>query len=126
MALAPRTSETQATTKVEKWNDTTFGQLMRGMRNQDHWPDGLVDELLEAMHVGHYLAHHFLREFYVVEPSDANEDRAVDWLFGKSTWIDGLQDALDQHTKTLGIDGVESGRRDDRRARRVASEGLAA
>jgi hypothetical protein len=28
----------QAMDKVWKWDGTTFGELARGLRNQDHWP----------------------------------------------------------------------------------------
>jgi len=41
----------QAITKVEKWNATTLGELMRGMRRQGHWPDGMVDKLLKAVDI---------------------------------------------------------------------------
>jgi hypothetical protein len=33
--------------EIEKWDATTLGQLMRGMRNQTHWLEGLVDRLSE-------------------------------------------------------------------------------
>jgi hypothetical protein len=93
----------QAIAKVEKWNGTTLGELMRGMRNQPHWPAGLVDELLKAVDIRNYLAHHFLREYSVATPSLANREKAVQKLTNLSVWVDDLGEELDAHIRSLGI-----------------------
>lgn len=97
----------QAMTKVEKWNATSFGELMRGMRTQTHWPDGLVDKLLKAVEIRNYLAHHYLREYFMVAPSKANRERAAQELADLSVWVEQLIDELDNHIRSLGVASVE-------------------
>ena len=38
--IKPGTNLGQAMEMVARWDGTTFGQLMRGMKNQEHWPAG--------------------------------------------------------------------------------------
>jgi hypothetical protein len=92
---------------VEKWNGTTLGELMRGMRNQPHWPAGLVDKLLKAVDFRNYLAHHFLREHFVVTPSAANREKAAQKLADLSVWVDELGEELDSHIRSLGIAEID-------------------
>lgn len=88
--IKPGTSSDQAMDMVAKWDSTTLGQLMRGMKNQQHWPDELPDKLLEAVMIRNYLAHHFLREYFMAAPSRSNVDNAANQLAncrrGSSNW----------------------------------------
>jgi hypothetical protein len=73
-------------TTVEKWDAIILGELMRGMRTQSHWPDGLVGKLLKAVEIRNYLAHHYLREYFVVAPSKSSRERAAQEL-GRSVCL---------------------------------------
>ncbi|MGI8515138.1 MAG: hypothetical protein ACR2NT_08330 [Acidimicrobiia bacterium] len=106
-SIKSRTPIDQAMAKVEKWDATTLGDLMRGMRTQSHWPDGLVDRLLKAVKVRNYLAHHYLREYFIVTPSEANRERAAQELADLSVWLEQLIGDLDDHTRSLGVAGFE-------------------
>ena len=86
---------------MERYNARTVDERNR---SQDHWPDGLVDKLLEAVDVRNYLAHHYLREYFVVVPAAANRDRAAQELADLSVWVEDLIGELDEHVRLLGID----------------------
>lgn len=101
--IRPGATAEQAMSKVEKWNATTLGALMRGMKCQPHWPDGLVDRLLKAVDLRNYLAHHYLREYFVVVPSHINRERAAQELANISVFLKALVSDLDVHTLSLGI-----------------------
>lgn len=102
--IKPGTTRDQAMEKVEAWNRTTFGQFMRGMRTQSHWPDGLVERLLTAVDSRNYLAHHYLREYFMVERTEESRDRALQDLAELSAWLDEVAGELDQHLRTLGTE----------------------
>jgi hypothetical protein len=93
----------QGMAKVEKWNGTTLGELMRGMKNQTHWPIGLVDKLMKAIDHRNYLAHHYLREYFVIKPSEQNRERAARELAAVSVFLEELIDELDAHAAALGV-----------------------
>ena len=93
---------------VAKWDGTTLGQLLRGMKNQPHWPDGLREKLLEAVEIRNYLAHHFLREYFMAAPSQENFQDASDQLAGLSAWLEKLDEELDAHLESLGIETYSS------------------
>jgi hypothetical protein len=101
--IKPGTSLDQAIQMVAKWDSTTFGQLMRGMRTQEHWPEGLVTKLLEAVEIRNYLAHHFLREYFMAVPSRENRNDASAKLAELSVWIEELGAELDAHLESLGL-----------------------
>jgi hypothetical protein len=88
--------------KVKKWDATTLGKLVRGMKNQPDWPPGVVEELLGAVETRNYLANHFLREYFVVRPSEEAREEAAETLGNVSSRLDDLQEALDQHLKAVG------------------------
>ena len=93
--------------KVRKWDGTTFGKLVRGLKSQDHWPDGMIDSLEEAVQARNYLAHHFLRNYFMVTPSEKIKERATDQLAEVSARLEDLQEALEDHLRSLGVAGVE-------------------
>ena len=99
---AKSTSE-QVMAKVEKWNETTFGNLMRGMRNQTHWPPSLVDKLTRAVQIRNYLAHHYLREYFAARPSEQNLERAAQELAEISVFLENLVSEVDTHAAALGV-----------------------
>ena len=103
-SIKPGTTREQAMEKVGAWNRTTFGQFMRGFRTQSHWPDGLVERLLTAVDSRNYLAHHYLREYFMVEQTDEKRERALQDLAELSVWLDELAKELGEHLRTLGID----------------------
>lgn len=106
--IKPGTNLHQAIALVARWDGTTFGQLMRGMKNQEHWPEGLVDKLLEAVDIRNYLAHHFLREFFMAVPSQENLHDASSQLADLSVWLEELASELDAHLISLGIETASS------------------
>jgi hypothetical protein len=87
---------------VGAWDGTTFGQLMRGIKNQEHWSEGLVDKLLEAVDIRNYLVYHFLHEFFVAVPSQGNLHDAWSRLADLSVWLEELKSELDAHLVSLG------------------------
>jgi hypothetical protein len=95
--IKPGTSLGQAMEMVAKWDGTAFGQLMRGMKNQSHWPEGLLDKLLEAVNVRNYLAHHFLREYFMAAPPGrTSRTPQISWLSCRS----GLRNSTRNWTPT--------------------------
>jgi hypothetical protein len=97
----------QASLKLDKWDGTTFGQIVRGIRTQSHWPHGLLERLLEAVEVRNYLSHHFLREFFMAVQSGPNNERAVQQLASLSDWVEELENDLECHLRSVGITGPE-------------------
>ncbi|MEV6907226.1 hypothetical protein [Amycolatopsis sp. NPDC051071] len=70
----------QGLAKVEQWDATTFGKVWRGLRTQDHWPEDVVAEVDQAVKARNYLAHHFLREYFLVAPSETHQEDALTQL----------------------------------------------
>lgn len=96
-SIKPATTMEQAMAKVGKWNGTTFGEFMRGMKNQPHWPKDLLDKLLHAVDVRNYMAHHFLREYFIAQRTEANRESAAQELANLANWLDELSGELDAH-----------------------------
>lgn len=96
-------SAEQVDEKVEKWDGTTFGKVIRGLKSQTHWPAGMVDDLEEAVATRNYFAHHFLREYFVVTPSDEVRDQAAVQLANVSTRLERLEQAVEAHLRSLGV-----------------------
>ncbi|WP_433020566.1 hypothetical protein [Kribbella sp. CA-294648] len=105
--LKPAIQAQQATAKVEKWNGTTFGDLLRGLRTQPHWPPDLLDQLDGALDARNYLAHHFLREHFVLKPSLDTRDRATAQLAEIARRQEKLQSELDTHLRSVGVPDVD-------------------
>jgi hypothetical protein len=101
------TSVDQAMDKVWKWDGTTFGKLVRGLKSQGHWPPGMIDSLEEAVQARNYLAHHFLRNYFMVTPSERNKEQATNQLAEVSARLEDLQEALEDHLRSLGVTGIE-------------------
>jgi hypothetical protein len=89
--IKPGMSESQAFDKVTKWDGTTLGALVRGLKSQGHWPEGMVEPLEQAVETRNYLAHHFLREYFVVAPSEKVKKQATEQLANVSTRLEDLQ-----------------------------------
>ena len=105
--IKPGMSESQAFDRVTKWDGTTLGALVRGLKSQDHWPEGMVESLEQAVETRNYLAHHFLREYFVVTPSEKVKKQATGQLANVSTRLEDLQEALEAHLRLLGVAGIE-------------------
>jgi hypothetical protein len=103
-SLKPKSTLDQSTAKVDKWNGTAFGQMLRGMKNQEHWPPQLIQELLEAVDIRNYLAHHFLREYFLAVASHENREIAAQKLADLSVRLEHLMAKVDRHTQSLGIE----------------------
>jgi hypothetical protein len=97
----------QAMDKVWRWDGTTFGKLVRGLKSQGHWPDGMIDSLEAAVQTRNYLAHHFLRNYFMVAPSEKIKEQATSQLANVSARLEDLQEALEDHLRSLGVVGIE-------------------
>ena len=80
---------------------------MRGLKSQAHWPDGLIESLQEAVDTRNYLAHHFLREYFMVTPSKEIRDRAAEQLANVSVRLKSLQEAPEAHLRSFGVASIE-------------------
>lgn len=101
------TSLDQAMERVERWNSTTLGSLWRGLRTHDHWPDGMIAEVDQAVTARNYLAHHFLREYFLVRPSTEHRENALDQLATIANRLDALIAGMEAHSRTLGIPDID-------------------
>jgi len=101
LRMKPKVQPEHAFALVEKWDGTTFGSLVRGMKEQEHWPNGIVDDLLQAVELRNRLAHNFLREFFLAEPSQANYQRGADQLIEWHAKVDQLDADLQAHVATM-------------------------
>ena len=102
-SIKENTTLDQAMLKVEKWDRTTLGSIFRGLKNQDHWPADLVEELSGAVETRNYFAHHFLREFFLAAPLPENFHRGAEKLTEITDRLDALDEALEAHLRTLGV-----------------------
>ena len=93
---------------VAKWDGTTFGALDAELGPGLHWPEDLLDKLLEAVKIRNYLAHHFLREYFMAVPSQENLEDASNQLADLSVWLEKLDEELDAHLESLGIETSSS------------------
>jgi hypothetical protein len=105
--IKPGMSESQAFDRITKWDGTTLGQLVRGLKTQDHWPDGMTESLEQAVEARNYLAHHFLREYFAVTPSERVKQQATEQLAHVSARLEDLEEALEDHLRSLGVPGIE-------------------
>ena len=101
--IKPGMTLDQSIAKVEAWNGTTLGALVRGLKGQDHWPEGIADDLEAAVQARNYLAHHFLREYFIVVPSRETQDRALRELAELRERILDLEARLENHLNDLGV-----------------------
>jgi hypothetical protein len=97
------TSMDQAMEKAGKWDATTFGKMVRGLKSQTHWPDGVIDSLDGAVQTRNYLAHHFLREYFLVMHSHVAKEQATQQLAAVSVRLRDLEEALEVHLRSLGV-----------------------
>ena len=105
--IKPGMSESQAFDRVTKWDGTTLGQLVRGLKTQGHWPEGMIESLEQAVETRNYLAHHFLREYFVVTPSERVRQQARKQLARVSARLEDLEEALEAHLRSLGVHDIE-------------------
>jgi hypothetical protein len=105
--IKPGMTADQAMEKVEKWDGTTFGKVVRGLKSQPHWPEGMTDELQCAVDARNYLAHHFLREYFVVAASEETRDQALRQLAKILDRLDRLEEDLEDHLRSLGVTAIE-------------------
>ena len=62
----------------------------------------IADKLLEAVEIRNYLAHHFLREFFMAVPSEENLHDASSQLADLSVWLEELDAELDRSCRNSG------------------------
>jgi hypothetical protein len=105
--IKPSMSDSQALDRITKWDGTTLGQLVRGLKSLSHWPEGMIESLEQAVETRNYLAHHFLREYFAVAPSKRVKEQATDQLAHVSVRLEDLQEALDAHLCSLGVPDTE-------------------
>lgn len=99
--IKPGVSAAQAFAKVEKWDGTTFGALYRGMKTQSHWPEELIAKVGRAVELRNYLAHNFLREFFIAEESQDNYQRGSSRLLEWFEFATQLDDELQAHADSF-------------------------
>jgi len=105
--IKPGMTTDQAMDKIEKWDATTFGSIVRGLKSQSHWPAGMIDELERAAQARNYLAHHFLREYFVMAASEEVKQQAVAQLARILDRLDRLEEDLGDHLRSLGIATID-------------------
>ena len=105
--IKPGMSQSQALDRVAKWDGTTLGAIVRGLKSQGHWPEGMMEFLEQAVDARNYLAHHFLREYFMVAPSERVKEQATDQMAHMSAQLDDLEEALEAHLRSLGIAGID-------------------
>jgi hypothetical protein len=105
--IKPGMNSDQAMDKVEKWDATTFGGIVRGLKSQTHWPEGMTEALQFAVEARNYLAHHFLREHFLIAPSEQTRDQAVRQLAKILDQLDRLERDLEDHLGSLGVTSIE-------------------
>ena len=81
----------------------TLGTLIRKVKDRRELPIDVVDELCEILSQRNYLAHHFLREYFIIVPSERVRDQAVDKLAETATRLESLEAALEDHLRRLGV-----------------------
>lgn len=101
------TTVDQAMERISRWDSTTLGSMWRGMRTQDHWPDGMVDEVDHAVLRRNFLAHHFLRECFVVKPSPEHHQRVLTELAAIHARLDRIMGDMETHSRACGIADLE-------------------
>lgn len=94
--------EHQAFAKLANWDaKAVFGGLVEELKDQHHWPAGMVERLRAAVRVRNYLAHRFLREFFMAENSEENYGRGIEQLIRWSEMVDELDAELAAHVVHL-------------------------
>lgn len=97
----------QSSAKIDKWNATTLGQHWRAMKSEDHWPAGMVAAVDALLEVRNWLAHHFLREYALIQPSEQHRQETVDLLRAIADRVDNLVDAMEAHARAMGLPSVD-------------------
>jgi hypothetical protein len=106
--ISDRPTADRAMEQVENWDATTFGRLVRGLREQPHWPTGLLDDLEHAVATRNYLTHHFLRELFAGPPSAEALGQATQSLADVLKRLVLLEENIEAHLKSLGIAIIDS------------------
>lgn len=92
----------QGIVKLESWDaHGLFGQLVNDLAPLPTWPAEMVGRLREAASIRNYLAHRFLREFFVAKDSEEKFDRGITQLV---TWIQSMNELdadLESHVSSL-------------------------
>jgi hypothetical protein len=104
LKLKPAMTFEQMMAKVEQWTNTTMGSLLRGLKSDPHWPEGLVDEMEQGLIARNWLAHQFFKEYGIIVASPEVVDDALDTLANISVSLQALEDRLQEHLLTLGYD----------------------
>lgn len=102
-SIKPGTNLEQGIQKVGKWDGTTLGNLIRGLKSQPHWPTDINEELEGALQTRNYLAHHFLREYALVKPNKTATEEAAQQLANVSVRLAKLIETLEEHQSALAI-----------------------
>ncbi len=64
-------------------------------------------EAEQAVETRNYLAHHFVREYFSITPSEKLREQATEQLAKVSTRLEELEEALEAHLRSLGVPGIE-------------------
>jgi hypothetical protein len=101
--IKPGATDDQVLAKLEKWNSTTLGQLLRGLKTQPHWPPTLVEQAARggrrSQLPGASLPSRVLRR-RALETQPGYRDAGAR---GSVDLARELSDELDAHLATLGL-----------------------
>jgi hypothetical protein len=101
--IKPGMSLDQGIARVARWEGTTLGALVRGLKSQGHWPEGIPEALEGAVRARNYLAHHFLRDYFLVLPSGEVQDKALTQLAELRESIALLEQRVEDHLRSMGV-----------------------
>lgn len=91
-------SQPQVLEAMKKWDKTTFGDLVRGLKSQGHFDEDLRWKLDQLVELRNHIAHNFLREFFAAERGAANYKRG---LAAIDRWQELVQDLDEELSRYL-------------------------
>lgn len=94
-------SEAQVLQAIKKWDHTTFGDLVRGLKSQGHFDEDLRWKLDQLIQLRNHVAHNFLREFFVTERTLANFRRGLDSLHRWQRLVEELNHDLEGYVDEM-------------------------
>jgi hypothetical protein len=98
-------SEAQVLEAIKKWDHTTFGDLVRGLKGQGHFDEDLRWKLDQLVELRNHVAHNFLREFFVAEHRPANYRRGLESIHRWQLLVEELNHDLERYVDGAFGDG---------------------
>lgn len=76
------------------------------MRAQAHWPAGLVERLEWVVDLRNFLAHYYLCELFVLQPTPELYEHAAEELVRWSNHVEQVDHELESHGETPGVPSI--------------------